>query len=219
MNTGKGLSVSQAKDLDRKAQEELGIDVLVLMENAGRAVAEVATKMLAHKKRVAVFCGKGNNGGDGFVCARHLLVTKKLVDIYLVGRMNQLKGPALANLNILLNLSKKIYEIPDLRSWQKTKGKIKDHDLIIDGLLGIGLRGDVEEPLSTIIKDLNNSKAPILSIDTPSGLDADTGKPHGICIRATKTVTFVATKKGFLKKKAKIYTGRVIVKDLGFYYK
>jgi NAD(P)H-hydrate epimerase len=216
MNTGKGLSVSQAKDLDRRAQEELGIDVLVLMENAGRAVAEVATKMLGHKKRIAVFCGKGNNGGDGFVCARHLLVNKKLVDIYLVGKISQLKGPALANLNISLNLGKKIHEIPDLWSWQKTKQKIKDYDLIIDGLLGIGLRGDVEEPLSTIIKDLNNSKVAIISIDTPSGLDADTGKPCGVSIKAAKTVTFVASKKGFLKKEAKIYTGRVIVKDLGF---
>jgi NAD(P)H-hydrate epimerase len=189
------------------------------MENAGRAVAEVAAEMLGHKKRIAVFCGKGNNGGDGFVCARHLLAKKKSVDIYLLGRTKDLKGSALKNLKILMNLGKKVIKIPDLITWDKIKTKIEHCDLIIDGILGIGLRGNVEEPLSTIIKDINNSKAPILSIDTPSGLDADTGKPHGICIRATKTVTFVATKKGFLKKKAKIYTGRVIVKDLGFYYK
>lgn len=216
MSAGRDLSVSQAREIDRKAQEELGINVIVLMENAGRAAAEVAAKMLTHKKRVAVFCGKGNNGGDGFVCARHLLVKKKEVYIYLVGRIKDLKGPALANLNILMNLGKKIREIPDLATWGEIRENIESYNLIIDGLLGIGLRGDVEEPLSTIIKDLNNSKIPILAIDTPSGLDADTGKSHGVSIKATKTVTFVATKKGFLKKEARIYTGQVIVRDLGF---
>jgi NAD(P)H-hydrate epimerase len=194
------ITVKEAQAFDKKAQAKLGIPSIILMENAGRHVAEVALKMLGKKKRVSVICGVGNNGGDGFVAARHLMNAGIKVSVLIVGKISKLKPDPKKNFIILRNMKAEF-----------TK-KI-DGDLIIDALFGIGLKSEVREPYASVIDLMNKSGKPILAVDVPSGLNADTGKALGIAVKAKKTVTFVASKKGFAK--ARKYCGKVVVRDIG----
>jgi NAD(P)H-hydrate epimerase len=197
------ISVSEAQKFDRLAQEKFGIPPMVLMENAGRSVAEEALKMLGKKKRVVVVCGVGNNGGDGFVAARHLLNAGKKVKVFIVGDEDKLKPDPRTNLDILRKIKTRF-----IRALPKT-------DLIIDAIFGIGLTSEVREPFFGVIDLMNRAKIPILAVDVPSGLDADSGKVLGAAIQAKRTVTFVAAKKGFYKLEGPKCCGKVIVKDIG----
>lgn len=194
------LTVKQARAFDKFAQEKLGIPSIVLMENAGRSAAEVVLKMLGKKKKVVVVCGVGNNGGDGFVAARHLANAGVNVQVFVVGKISKLKPDPKTNYNILKKIGIKFT-------------KQIDSDLIIDALFGIGLRSEVRDPYASVINLMNKSGKPILAVDVPSGLDADTGKVLGIAVKAKKTVTFVASKKGFVK--ARKYCGKIVVRDIG----
>jgi NAD(P)H-hydrate epimerase len=211
----RSISVKQAQAFDRKAQQKLGIPSIILMENAGRGVAEEALKMgnrkweIGNGMRVAVVCGMGNNGGDGLVAARHLLNAGIKVQVHLVGRISKLKPDPKINLNILRKMGQKIVKV---RSVKDLKG-IEKMDLIIDAIFGIGLSSEVREPYASIIDLLNRSGKPILAVDVPSGLDADTGKVLGSAIKARRTVTFVASKKGF--SKAGRYCGKIVIRDIG----
>lgn len=213
------LTAKTAKDIDIKASDKLGISCLVLMENAGKAVAEEAIKMLRGKKSVAVFCGKGNNGGDGFVAARHLLTQGIKPDILLAGKISDVKNEARVNLDILLKLKQRIIDIEE-EDLTLVKNKISKYALIIDALLGVGLKGEVKGIFRDLIGIINSSKPYILSVDIPSGLDTTTGKILGCCVKANKTVTFVAKKRGMVLGDGPKYCGRVVVRDLGisFYF-
>jgi hydroxyethylthiazole kinase-like uncharacterized protein yjeF len=211
VNYLKYLSVSQAQAFDRKAQKTLGIPSLILMENAGRSVAEEAVKMLRSKKRVAVICGVGNNGGDGMVAARHLLNARKKVDVYLVGKIFKLKPDPKINFGILKKMKIKIKLVKGI----KDLAEIKSVDLIIDAIFGIGLRSEVRSPMIEVIKFINLCDRPVLSVDVPSGIDADCGRVLGAAIKANKTVTFVAPKRGFFQTGANKFCGKVIVRDIG----
>ena len=208
------LTAKQAKKIDFLAKDKFGISKLVLMENAGRAVAEEAMKSLRGRKSVAVFCGKGNNGGDGFVAARHLLVKGVKPDVFLAGNICEVRNEAKINLEILIKLKQKIIGINE-KDLNSVKKKISKYSLIVDALLGVGLKGEVRGLYRDLIGNMNQSKTFILSVDIPSGLDATTGKVLGCCVKADKTVTFVAKKKGMVIGAGKRYCGRVIVKDLG----
>lgn len=210
----KTLTVRQAKAIDIKAREELGISTLVLMENAGRAVAEEALKMLQGKKSVAIFCGKGNNGGDGFVVARHLLNSGIKTDIFLAGRIEEAQGEARVNLDILMRLRQRIVEV-NKENLALVKKNILKYNLVIDALLGVGLSGEVRGIYRDLIGIINTSKADVLSVDIPSGLNATTGKALGCCVRADKTATFVAPKRGMVQREGAHYCGRIVVKGLG----
>ena len=206
------ITSSQAKLLDQKASKIYGISTLILMENAGRSVAEEVLKL--KKRRVAIFCGRGNNGGDGLVCARHLLIKGIKVDIYLAGKINNVEGEARVNLDTLLKLRQKIIEV-DGEDLYLVKNKISKYDLVIDALLGIGLKGQIRGIFKDLIEIINSSKAYVLSVDLPSGLDATKGKVLGCCVKADKTVTFVAKKKGMVLGEGLRYCGKVVVRDLG----
>jgi NAD(P)H-hydrate epimerase len=208
------ITKTQAVDIDKFVQEKIGLSTLVLMENAGRGVSRVAYEMLKGKGRVAIFCGRGNNGGDGFVCGRHLLTKGIDIDIYLAGKCNKIKNEAKINLDILKALGVDIQEIVDKISLEKIN--LEKYSLIIDGLLGIGVSGEIRGTIKEIISLINLSKIPVLSIDIPSGMDADTGEPLGCCIVANKTVTFVSKKRGMDKDMSLRYCGEVIVCDIGF---
>jgi NAD(P)H-hydrate epimerase len=184
------------------------------MENAGRQVAQEALKMLHRGKRVVIFCGKGNNGGDGFVAARHLLVKGIRPDIFLAGKINAVENEARQNLDILLRLKTKIIEVAG-ENLYLLKNRVLRYNLIIDALLGIGLSGEVRGILKDLIGIINLSKAKVLSIDIPSGLDATTGRALGCCVKADRTVTFVARKRGMIKGEGPKNCGRVVVRDLG----
>ncbi|MFH0790579.1 MAG: NAD(P)H-hydrate epimerase [Candidatus Omnitrophota bacterium] len=208
------LTARQAKDIDFKARNIFGISTLVLMENAGRAVAEEAVKILRHQRAAAIFCGKGNNGGDGFVAARHLLAYGIRPDIFLAGSISEVGNEAGINLEILLKLNQKIIEVKK-DNLTRIKNRISKRVLIIDALLGVGLKGDVRGVFRDLIEIINSSEAKILSVDIPSGLDATTGRILGCCVKADKTVSFTARKRGMVFGDGPRYCGRVIVKDLG----
>jgi len=205
----KTVSVSEMQELDRKTIEDIGIPSIVLMDNAGRYVSEVVAKVLEEpaKKKIAVFCGAGNNGGDGFVAAIYLSRLKAELKVYLLGKKEHVKKDPAVNLNILKNIGISVEEIDSLSDFEA--------DLIIDAIFGIGLKGDLREPARSIIHGLNDRNIPIVSIDVPSGLNADTGEVLGIALKASKTVTMQFPKKGFYINKGPEYIGEVIVADIG----
>jgi len=211
----KVLTAIQVKKLDLKAREKFGIPALLLMENAGRAISDEVLKIIAGRKvKVAIFCGKGNNGGDGFCAARHLFTKGINADIYLCGNANWVKGEAKTNLDILLKLKRNIFEI-NQDNLKRVKRRISRYSLVIDALLGVGLKGEVTGIIAEIIKMINAAKAYVLSVDIPSGLDATTGKILGVSVEADKTVTFVSKKMGMVKGQGKGFCGETIVIDIG----
>lgn len=197
------------EELDRRTIEGFGMPSIVLMENAGRCVAEVAAEMLkrSNGNRIAVFCGRGNNGGDGFVAARYLARQDVDVKVYLVGNASRVKNDSQINLDILRKMEVEIQRV------ESTKD-IKT-DVVIDAIFGIGIKGEIREPIRTIITDLNQTRIPVLAIDVPSGLDANTGMPAGTAIRAKKTVTMQFPKKGFYINEGPEHVGEIVVRDIG----
>lgn len=209
----------QVRELDCIAIEDYGVRGLILMENAGRACALEASDMLTGVQggRVAIFCGTGNNGGDGFVIARHLSNWGADVQTCLIGRTEealQKGGDASANLQIALNMGLPLEEAPDEGAIREAAANCRDADLAIDAMLGTGIRGQVREPFMTAIKALNNLDCPRLAVDVPSGLDCNTGKALGNAVRADRTVTFVLQKRGFEYEEAAEFTGRVKVAEI-----
>jgi len=219
------LTRTQLQAIDRIATDKYGIPSLILMENAGRAVAEETIKLLKHKKnpRVTVICGKGNNGGDGFVTARHLHNKKYKVTILYLGNINDVKSRSQAtniNLNIALKLRIPVIELSFLlkglpRPHRNAFRLLKSADVIIDAIFGIGLEREIQSPLLEFIAQINSSSIPVVAVDIPSGLDTDTGNPLGIAIKAKRTVTFGFPKIGFLRPSAKKYLGKLIIADIG----
>jgi NAD(P)H-hydrate epimerase len=209
------LSREEVREVDRRAIEELGVPGVVLMENAGRGAGEVLIR-LGCRGPVAICCGKGNNGGDGFVIARHLDNKRIPVRVLLFARPEDLTGDAAINYQIIARsgLPVEVYagETWDEKSLQAELAKA---EWTVDALFGTGLSGPVRTPLDRVIAALNASQAHILAVDIPSGLDCDTGQPLGPTVRAEHTVTFVAEKKGFANPSAKEWIGQVHVADIG----
>ena len=207
----RAVTAKQIQHLDQRAIKKLGIPSVVLMENAGRAVAQEILKDRA--KKVCIVCGIGNNGGDGFVIARHLSNAGIPTRIFLIGKANQLKLAAATNYQILKNCR---YQIPEIASVTPTfKRTIAENEIIVDAIFGVGLNRGIREPYRNIIQTLNQSKKRIIAVDVPSGLDATTGKIHGVCVKAYKTVTFSFPKKGFFKNEGPLYIGKLVVVDIG----
>jgi len=208
MNTP--LSRQQSRAVDHIAINAFGIPSIVLMENAGRNCAELLTECGA-RSPVHILCGKGNNGGDGFVIARHLSNHGIDVNIPLIADPDQLDGDALTNFQIVeksgipWNQIHSADELPTLKSDQ----------WIVDCLLGTGLTGPVRSPISDVIAAVNQCSANVFSVDIPSGMDCDTGEPLGICIRANVTATLVAPKVGFETDAAAEWLGQLHCIDIG----
>jgi NAD(P)H-hydrate epimerase len=171
--------------------------------------------------KVIVICGPGNNGGDGAVVARHLNAWGFLVRVVWFTRSAQLKGDAATQWAILEKSGVEQSAWFDKHAEEseldvaELAAILTGHDWIVDGLLGTGLSRPVEVPLRTVIDVLNGSGKPIFALDLPSGLDADTGQPLGVAVRAVATATFVAVKQGFLAPGASDYTGEIAVIDIG----
>ncbi len=208
------LTAAQARSIDLLARDKLKMPVVALMENAGRGVCEEALGMLGGEKSVAVFCGRGNNGGDGFVAARHLLAAGVKPRVFFCGPLAGLSPEAGINLVILLKLKQKIIRIRAANT-SSIRSKIAGCALVIDALLGVGLNKEVAGVYRQAIELINRSCRPVLSVDLPSGLDATTGCVLGAAVKAERTVTFVAPKRGmFLRDGLKI-CGKIVVKGLG----
>ncbi len=208
---------AEMRELDRRAAAEFGVPTLVLMENAGRSAADVAAAMAAPRDgAVLVFCGKGNNGGDGFVLARHLANRGHDVRCYFAAALAEVdpRSDAGVNLGIARKLGIRIYEHGRGHDRESMARRVPEVALFVDALLGTGLAGPVREPFLGLIDFLNARRAPILALDVPSGLDADSGEPLGRAVHARKTVTFGAPKVGFAAPGAGRYTGEVVVGDI-----
>jgi NAD(P)H-hydrate epimerase len=185
------------------------------MENAGRGSAELLCSLGTHG-RVVICCGKGNNGGDGYVIARHLDIWQVPVSVLLFARPEELTGDAAVNYGIIAKAGLPIEVYADVAvNLDGLPDKLARADWVVDALFGTGLQGSVRAPFDKIIAAINASPARVLAVDIPSGLDSDTGQPLGPTVQAHHTATFVALKKGFGNPKAKEWTGQVHVVDIG----
>ena len=215
------LTRDEVRAVDRRAIDEFGMTGLVLMENAGRGAAEQLLA-LGIDGPVIVCAGKGNNGGDGFVIARHLELLGGDVRVLLFANPSDLSGDAAANWRIL-----EVAETPRVVLGRQPALSDIDHalshaDWIVDALLGTGTVGGVREPYRTAITAINRSARNVLAVDLPSGLDCNTGEPietlvdgSAICVRASHTVTFVARKRGFDNPASQAFIGDVHVVGIG----
>jgi NAD(P)H-hydrate epimerase len=209
------LSRAEVRDLDCRAIQEYGIPGVVLMENAGRGCAELLRKLDA-KGTVAICCGKGNNGGDGFVIARHLDSAQIPVKVLLFAPANSLAGDAAIHFRILVKAGLPIENVAMQPLDRETlRRELAAADWIVDALFGTGLTGTVRPPFDEVIAEINDASAQVLAVDLPSGLDCDTGQPLGPTVRADHTATFVALKKGFTNPAAQAWLGRVHVLEIG----
>jgi NAD(P)H-hydrate epimerase len=209
------LTRDQVREVDRRAIEEWKIPALVLMENAGRGTAEVLISLGVHGP-VVICCGKGNNGGDGLVVARHLALKKFVVQVLLFANPKELSPEAAIHWEIVqrMRIPNQVHAGQVLEE-KNIIGELRRAEWIVDALLGTGLTGTVRPPWDRAIQLINGSPARVLAVDIPSGLDADTGQPLGETIRADHTVTFVAPKVGFALADAASWLGKVHVVDIG----
>ncbi len=216
------VNAEQMQKMDRETIEDFGIPGIVLMESAGRGAFDIIMREFPdiHSMEVCVLAGRGNNGGDAFVIARYLMEQGIAVNIFLLSAIDKVKGDARTNLDLAKKLSEKhpnasLSEVPDAETFEELKEEILDHDLFVDGILGTGLTSDVRGFFKDVIDTVNLSRLPVFSIDIPSGLNADTGKPCGTAIRAAATATFGHAKTGHILHPGDGYTGTVAVIDIG----
>jgi len=213
------MTREQVRAVDAWAINTLGIPGVVLMENAGRGCAELIEEKLKDvaAPKVCIFCGTGNNGGDGYVIARQLSNSGFEVTVVVCGDRCKIKGDAKINLDILERMGQPIESLNPAQG--DTAAQVADFaagaDMLVDSLFGTGLSGQIRGDYRRLIESLNACECPILAVDIPSGLDCDTGRPLGTAIEASWTVTFVAVKKGFTFAQAARYTGEVFVASIG----
>ena len=212
----KPLTREQIREVDRVAIEQHGVPGVVLMENAGRSVAdEVMLLRAGPRNKVCILCGRGNNGGDGFVIARHVALRGLRPAVFLFAKPEDLRGDAKINFDILSQTETPIVPIEQPGHLPAVDKQCRESAVIVDALLGTGASGAVREPMAGAIHIMNKADAPSLAVDIPSGLDANTGEVLGVCAAATVTVTFVAPKVGFFEGEGPRKVGRVVVADIG----
>jgi NAD(P)H-hydrate epimerase len=204
------ITTAQMVEVDRLMINKYGIDLIQMMENAGRSLAEQARRLMnsaAPNTKILVLCGMGNNGGGGMVAARHLHVWGSSVTVVLVGHKNYLKEVPQHQWNILQSLDMRVVENP--------ASMPKDFMLIIDAMIGYSLQGDPRGTVKKWIYWTNTQGVPILALDTPSGLDTTTGIPGEPCIQASATLTLALPKQGLLTPQASRYVGDLYLADIG----
>ncbi len=214
------MTRQQVRDFDAWAINDIGIPGVVLMENAGRACAEVIIEhlTLAQGRKVCIFCGTGNNGGDGYVIARHLANHHCDVSVVICGDAAKVKADAMINLKIAhsMNIPVEQVDISAPNMPRQIKNFTAGCDMIIDAIFGTGLKGELRSEYAQLIACINARNIPIVAVDIPSGLDCDTGLPLPVSIEAHATVTFVAVKKGFLScPESTKATGTVYIASIG----
>jgi NAD(P)H-hydrate epimerase len=204
------LSRQQVREIDRRSVQEFKIPGVVLMENAARTASDLAMQLLPQKTgEVLILCGGGNNGGDGLAVARHLHNHRVNLKILLTTDPGKYQAEALVNWQIVqaMALPATMLNLAELSAAHPA--------LFIDAIFGTGLTQAPRAPFGEIARIVNSLGSPVLAIDIPSGLDCDTGRPLGACIKATRTITFVAEKIGFAQPAAAEYLGIVTVGDIG----
>lgn len=211
----KVVTAAEMRQIDQDTIKGIGIPGIVLMETAGSAIVRAIEQHYPRCQRIGIFVGKGNNGGDGIVIARQLVHAGRDVHLLLVSPPESFTGEAAINLQIAKNLGLQI-ETVLTDTTLKSDANIANCELLVDAILGTGLRGTVRSPIATVIKTINNLSIPILSVDLPSGLDADTGHPLGTCVQADRTITIGLPKRGLLVHPGAELAGKLEVVDIGF---
>jgi len=208
------LTAAEMAELDRKTIEEIGLPVSALMENAGRKIVESVWRKwggLANRN-IAIFCGKGNNGGDGFVVARWLANSDARVTVILLAEPAELHGAARTNYNVMLKYGVRAVT---LSQWQHQE-EPERVDLAFDAILGTGVKGSLRTKALRGVEALAKIQGPIVAVDLPTGMNADTGQVSDPCVHADMTVTLGELKRGLLFSPGREYAGHVVVADIGF---
>lgn len=202
------LTARETAELDRRLLEEFHLDIMMLMENAGRSLAVQARDLLGTLlgRRILVMAGKGNNGGGGMVAARHMYNWGAKVDVSLSEDLESLKEAPLKQLRTLEKTG--VATLDDAP-------QMKKYDLIIDALLGYNQKGNPRGATASLVRLANNSGRPILCLDVPTGLNPDTGRASNPCVRGTRTLILGLPKKGLLMELALPYVGRLFLADIG----
>lgn len=211
------VTAAQMQEMDRRTIQEFGIPGRVLMECAGRGATRVFLDRLYSQGagRVGILAGRGNNGGDGFVMARYLAQRDIAATVFLLADAAAVRGDAAANLQLLAASGTPVIEIPDEQAFTARIKDLRHQHYWIDALLGTGLKSEVRGFFRRAIEFINASQRPVLAVDIPSGLNADTGQPCGTCIQATATATFGFAKIGHVVYPGAAHCGHVEVIDIG----
>ena len=212
------LNTAQMREADRQAIADLGVPSLVLMEHAGRQVVSALASRWPPRpdRRIAVVCGKGNNGGDGFVAARILAARGAAVRVYLAAPAAEIGGDAATNLSLLRRSGVPVADVSGPSAWAAARGEVGACDIVVDALFGTGLTRPLAGHWRSVAGDLNAVDGPVVSIDLPSGLSADTPEVNDEAVAATLTVTLGAPKLPLLLAPASARAGAVVVADIGF---
>jgi len=214
----KVVDAETMRAMDRGAVADYAMKGIQLMENAGRAVAEVVLRELSKRggpKRAAIVCGKGNNGGDGFVCARHLKNAGVDVALYCLAEVGDYKGDSLVNALCWQKMGNEVIRISGAGDIKKYSSSLRHAGVLVDALLGTGIIGGAKGFYGEVIEFINTLKARVISIDVPSGLNASTGEAAGPVVRADITVTMALPKLGFYLPPGPGFAGSVEVGDIG----
>lgn len=210
------VTAEEMRGIDQRASQEYGVTSLILMENAGIRVVEVAETYLENStlRRVVIVAGKGNNGGDGLVVGRHLMNSGARVDTFLLGDPEEMTPDARVNYEILRKMGARLFPLKDEDGLNRLLISTLSADLIIDALYGISFRGRLREFDSQVVSIMNQARKPIVAVDIPSGVEADTGRVIGEAVRASWTVTLALPKLGLLLEPGCSFAGRVTVADI-----
>ena len=190
------LTAKQINQVDQLTSEQYDIPSSLLMENAGLELYRTLEQYFddLDSRLIAIICGKGNNGGDGIVLARHLIKRKIDPDVYLLSNVTDVSGDARANLDEYLQSGKKVIEITDSRNWERISEKFSGYDIVVDALLGTGISKPLSGLFAKVVSTINSSDAFVLSVDIPSGMFSDSLTGGMQTVQAKVTVTFTAPK-------------------------
>jgi len=221
------LTATQMREVDRRTTEQLGVPSLQLMENAGTGVVELLAREcgLRPDRKIVILCGKGNNGGDGFVVARLLLKHGCRPEVFLFAERETVKGDAAVNLKRWQEAGGRVHTVKSEAEWTSARTQLSRAEIIVDALLGTGLTGPVEGLLAAVIADVNElvpsgvqgagKRAKVVAVDIPSGLASDSGETLGPAIRADYTVTFTAPKLGQVLPENAELIGKLVIHPIG----
>ncbi|MEG6520460.1 NAD(P)H-hydrate dehydratase [Desulfotomaculum sp. 1211_IL3151] len=210
------VTAAEMREIDRQAIQEYGIPGIVLMENAGLQVIRIIQRIFPQvaDKVFTILVGKGNNGGDGLVIARHLYNLGAQVKVLLMADPEEFQGDAKVNLTVWQRMGQPVYQVNQVNGINIVKVALLNTDLVIDALYGTGFRGTVNEKVARVINLVNTSPVAVLAVDIPSGLEADTGKAQGPCMKAEHTVTFGLPKLGLVLEPGASIAGTLHVVDI-----
>jgi len=211
------VTATEMQEMDRLAIEEVGIPGVVLMENAARGATRIFLDHFQPLRgaHMVLLCGRGNNGGDAYVMARYLHQGAFKVSVIVLSDLHRISGDALINLDIIRRLGIRVLEAPGPEAWDQCRPLISTCDYIVDGILGTGLKSPVMGFYREVIEKINASRKPIMAVDIPSGLNADTGQIMGTAVRADLTVTFGFPKVGQVLFPGADLVGRLARVDIG----